>query len=424
MNKNEILSYIKTFAITCLILSIIVGLLIISANFSAKKPPTKKQITEFKTTQISMLIDSYKFQESQNPGNYEVNLKLGLAYETIGEYKLAESQYLVAINKAPYSVFEPTFQLATLYLKQGKLEKAIDMIAKVKEYANDSLIRSKAIFYAKAARAYCERENYELAKAYFLNALYYQNKTDTVNFNVKDELPQVYMNIVTVQLKANKKNRAINTLLSGISITDSPVLMYHLAKLYSSDNPEEALIWFEKTAKKNPYIINYSVYKKTLLALVSSSRAAGDLVYTNMYLEKYKKLNRFILYNILDANDLTVKVESGAYKALPFGIASSVNADISVQNNTEKTIHKLYLIIKVYDNNHLCETIVQRIATQAEPIKPGETSKNLHINAICKKHETKVMTKDIMLSVSAKKSIDIPPVFLENIYITKVGGLP
>lgn len=419
MNKKEILEYIGTLFLTLAIITVVVIVVVFFVHHKAKNPPTQKEIQEFKTNQINMLIDSYKYREKNEKNNYEVNLKLGLIYENTGKFKEAEQEYIKAVKKAPYLSLEPTFELATLYVGQGKLDKAVSLVASIREYPDKSIIKSKAIFYSKVAKAYYEIGNFEMAKVHYLNALYYQNKTKIKSFDVKKELPQVYISIANDLVKQGKKERAIGVLESGIKITNSELLMYKLGKLHIESNPEEALVYFDKVAKIDPYIIDFNVYKSLLNKLVASAKLQNDEILITLYTEKYKRICRYMDNNIVKNNDFEIEVVKSKYEKYPLNLGNSIDVAFKIKNNTSRKVSRLFVQAKIYDNEKLIKTVDKRIATLNNPILPGKTSQQMHVKMNYEDLKTHVLTNDVMVIVSVNKNERIPSTFIAEIVIPK-----
>ncbi len=404
MSKRELASYFRTFFMTLLLITLAVAIIAWVTKNNAEKIPTPEKIKEFKESQIEILIEKYKYQEKINTKNYIINVKLGLIFESQGKFKEAEKEYKKAIDKAPYMIFEPTFLLADLYTKERKFNEALYLINNIKEYADPSLITSKAVFYSKIADQLYKNKLYEESIRQYLNSLYYEEKTTYKKTNVINELPKAYSALADEYIKAGKIPKAMFILAEGIRVTDSPDLMYRLGVIGQNADPENSLQLFEEVARIDPTIINYDVYKQVLLKLINKPETVADPTLTKFYTQKLKLITRFAENNIIYPNDFQLEVLSKSCHTDPFKIRSVGDFEFAIRNNSSTDVSKLYVQIKIYNNYKQMQTIERRIATPSSPLRKGRSTEKIRMKVAFFNKDEFITSPDIKVVVSVKRN--------------------
>ncbi len=389
---------------TLLLITLTVVTIVWITKNSTENIPTKEEIKEFKQSQIELLIDEYKYQEKLNNRNYILNIKLGLIYENLGRLTEAEKEYKKAVDKAPHGVFEPTFLLADLYTKLGRFNEALMLVGKIKEYPDSQLISSKAIFYSKIAEEMYEKKMYTDSIRQFLNSLYYQEKTTYKKTDVIKELPKVYIALADEYIREGKISRAMFVLAEGIRVTSSEELMYKLGVIGLNDDPENSLELFEEVAKKDPTLIDYKLYQQLLVNLIKKSEQNQNPILTKSYAQKLKLISRFADNNIVAPEDFKLEVLNVSYNKDIFRLREYADFSFVIRNNSSADVSKLYVQIKVYNNNKLIQTVEKRIATTYNLLRKGRATQDIRMKVRFSNKDEFIISPEVRVEVSIKRN--------------------
>ncbi len=404
MNKRELLSYLQTFFITLLIVTLVIVMTVWVTKNNSEKIPTPSEIKEQKDAQIHILIEQYKYHEKLQNKNYIINIKLGLLYETQGELKQAENEYKKSLNKVPYGIYEPHFMLADLYSKQNKFNNALALIDNIKEYPDASLINSKAMFYSKIANRLYEEKLYNESIRQYLNSLYYQEKTTTKKTDVLNELPKVYLALADKYIAEKKLAKAMLALEEGIRITSSPELMYKLAAIGMNEDPETSLELLEEVARIDPTIIDYNLYKQVLTNLIKKSEKSRDYLLAKSYYQKYKLVSKFAENNIIAPDDFKLEVLNSKYHSYPLKLREYIDFSFVIRNNSPTDATKLYAQIKIFNNNELIQVAEKRIATPYNILRKGRTTPEIKIKTRFIDKDNFIVTPDVKVVIAIKRN--------------------
>ncbi len=423
MNKGKIVSYIRTAFITLIIMLISVLGVVIDARNKARIIPVNKTYKEYEKEQIIYLIDKYKYEAKTND-SYMLCIKLGLLYENIQEYDLAEVQYKKAIARAPYRVFEPIFMLCELYVKRGEPDKAIQLIDNVKDYPDNKLIKEKAILYKKIAEEYLKQKSYEKAIRTYKNSIFYIKKIELANdkpiTQINKGLTQAYIGLSNLYMEQGKYNRALNTAIAGEKLTKSPLLLNHIATIAKDKNPEIAITAFDRLFKLDKNLINYENYASCIEKLMVMAMYSGDFYKEKRYKERLHILENFIDRSIMKKNDVIINFKNSKYKKFPLNMGEEVIVTYSISNNQVTTLNRLYMVIKVYSNGELKKEMSNKIIERTNVLKAGGRSSlhKLYINIPYK--EAFVTTDSVKIDIYLTKHEKINPIFVESILIPKI----
>lgn len=415
MNKESI-SYIKTFFITVLLITIVISAIVVMTKKHAENPPSQFEIESVKTTKIITAIDEYQFKEKFNKNNYRINLRLGLIYESLGKFDEAESEYQKAINKAPSKQLEPTLFLIELYIKENKLDNAQKLIDQIKESPKKSIIKAKSSKYKKLADAYLKNGQYQQAITQYKNSLYYLRKIRASNKSIEENLAKSYIGISNDYLKKSEYQKAVDVLKEGLDDVDSGIIKNHLALLYSETEPQTSLKWFESALYNTPSFINYDEYKNVLNALVKDAENEKNAEKTKAYNDKLSRLNKFIENSIINEGDFDIIDVKASFKKYPIINDCCLNLSFRVKNNSKNTVHVLLSEIKIYNDTRLIKTIKQRIISPSSPIGEGKLTKpvNIKVNYLCSPNNENLNIKIYIKKIPKIKSTLLAEIILQD----------
>ena len=166
----------------------------------------------------------------------------GLTYCNIGEFLIEKGFYSLALEnfeKAEKYIDHPDLpeKLAYLYLKRGKVEKAISKLIKAISYQKDE--KSMVPLYVDLGKIYLQVRNHELAEVSFANAL----KINSEHVNARYGLAIAYLN-------QNKRDEGLRELEKVIELApESQEAQYariNIQKFTESEEKKELKELIEK----------------------------------------------------------------------------------------------------------------------------------------------------------------------------------
>lgn len=405
--------------ITLLFVVAVVILLVIISKENIMRYGLKKDFSNYKFEQINLLIDQYRYKELRNPKNYGVNIELGILFESIGKLKEAENEYINAINKAGYNVFEPRFMLADLYIKQSRLNEALLLIDPIKEYPNQNLILSKARFYEKLAKAYYQKNNYATAIELYRKAFYYRSRVKKKLDDITQDVSKTF--IARAEELKNDPYRQEEILLEGIKLVDTPQLLYKLAMFYKNKKPKKTLDILSNIQRIDPTVINYDEYYNLLDSLKSQAQIEDNSLETLVYTEKLKKLQRFLDYNITFPSEFYVEPVIYRFHRsnFKFKFNNYIYVTYNVINKTPREIPRLFAYIEVFNNNKLIYKATKRVVTRGTPLSPGQKVIDLKLKVNFLEEDEFVKTDDISVFIYLTKNKKVKGPLFRTISIFK-----
>ena len=164
LSKEELSSYINTFAITFFIVTVIVGIIMgitwVMIPNSIKNPKIAKTTDELDYYLIDFLIEKNQYLLSKYPKNYGYNIRLGTLYAIKKDYINSERELLIAVEKSPYMAYRARYKLATLYIKMNKLAEAQKLMDEITDKPDKKLIKNKGLIYKEIGNKLFEQEYY------------------------------------------------------------------------------------------------------------------------------------------------------------------------------------------------------------------------------------------------------------------------
>ena len=254
MNKKSILEYIRTIIIgliTSLFLAgVATGCSKVIAEHHAKM--LAKMVNNARDNEMIVhLIDVYKEKAKEDPGDYNINVRLGNLYELIFNYAEAEKQYNNAIGKAPYGVYSPYFGLASVYVKEKKYQKAHNIVKKLENKDYKPLLVAKGDFYMTLGDALWQESEIKDALRQYKLAFFYYKKVDSKKKEIAiDGIVDCYDKMANDDYKKHQYKKAVEHLETSLLYRENPFVYYKLAILYKDFDPIQANKYIEKTLQK------------------------------------------------------------------------------------------------------------------------------------------------------------------------------
>lgn len=389
MNRKTILEYTRTVSITILVtlISVVLFSFIIKQQVYNEQTVKKTEDETIDYYLIDIMIGKNQYLEKQNPNNYRINLKLGTLYKIKKDYKNAEAQYLLAIEKAPYAEYQPDYQLALLYLSLNLLDQAQETMDKIEDKPDIKLIKYKADIYNRLGDIYYNQMDYDNACCkYQKSLLYYKIIRSKKNIKlVEGNLASAYIYLAEDKLNQNRPDEAVNCLLLAKNLVNAPILKYKLAILSIPTNPNLSYTYFNEVFKEAPEIINYDVYYKFLNQLAKETEENGDTTLAELYRYKITLLKDYFKTNIVSVNDVSIQDLSGKIYRSRWLRKYNIKVKFKLINTSKKDIDNLWVHIIFKDGQQVIDSYSKQVADAQEIIKVGQSSPIVNLTTSNKK---------------------------------------
>lgn len=419
MNKDETISYIKTFFGTILVTFFVVMTFLGIIQYQVYHDKPQQADSDFEDIYlVGIMIDKNKYLERQHPDDYMINLKLGTLYELQKKYLEAETEYKTAITKSPYAEYKPKYKLALLYTSQGRLEEAEEIMDATREEPDKKLIKYKAQIYSKIGDKYYEKSDYENAADKYEEALFYYNIIKSKESSLMTgNMASAYVYLAEQKIKEMRINDAISYLKTADETIDAPIIKYKLALLLTKTAPDEAFTYFEKVFKTAPELINHDEYKNFLSYLSAEATKEGDLGKAALYEYKARKVDDYFNQNILSVDDISVGEAEGRIKLNKWTKKYNVGFKVTFKNTSREDINSLFLDVLFKDGLKTIDEYHEQIVTDESKLYAGNESPFIIIKTSFKKTKADVHPKKINVEVYVSKTDKSCKLLLKTITI-------
>lgn len=372
MKNFSYVEYVKTSLITLLLLIFIAGGIVLHAKIHAGEIITYNE-TALQNDMLGYLLTKYKHQEKITPQNAVINFKLGQLYEMLGSYAQAEQEYKQALSKKKGHYQQASFKLAGVYLLKKQYDKAEEIMAGIEDSSKYSIFVEKGRFYKSYGDALFNDENFKSAIEKYNKALYYLKRVNSAYQKETEEARcDAYVVLADKYVEKGQNAQAIELLENANKHCNSPVVMYKLGLLFLNNAPEYSVELFEKVLKKNPSIINFSIYKKLLFALKVNYAYSGDLINSKLYDAKLIRLRSYMQRNVLNSDEIAFAGYKFDVKNFPFRNEYDFIYSFDITNTTAQDIPKLFAIVEFYDSNgNKIYSYTENISPKAGGFKAG-----------------------------------------------------
>ncbi len=418
--KAIIFEYLKTFILTIITMSIVLLIVFAFAQHSAYNNIINSQVQddEIEYYLIGMLIDKNKYLEEKYPKNYKINLKLGILYEVAQNYSNSEQQYKMAMAKAPFDEFQPTYRLANLYIRLGKVNEAEELMAKIQERPNKALIKYKGEIYNKLGDYFYNNGDYKVAVEKYKEALFYYKilKSEEVK-NINNSMASAYVYLADEEVYNMKIQEAIETLKAAMSIVDAPILKYKLALLLTQKDPDLAYKYFEEVFKKEPSIINYDFYEQFLLHRADEAFVQGKKAESDLMQYRAKKFKEYYKNNILSVDDVSIEYCEGNIIYNKWNKKYTVNLQMQLKNTSSRNLNSLFVQIIFKDEARQITDYFEQIVDKNSVLKAGSFSPIINIQTSKREFNREDKRKTITAEVYVSKLSNSYKLYLTTIPI-------
>lgn len=419
MIRKYLLGYFKTFFLTliavCIIVILSVGIMFVQViaeeNFSNNL--SDENLSQYA---ISRMIGKCQELEQKNPDNYKINLKLGKLYELENDLVDSEAQYSIAVKKAPFNAFLPSYRLALVYIKLGKIEQAQALMDNFGEKPYRKLIRYKADVYCKIGDNYYQKGDYEDASLKYQKSLaYYKVLNRPVKIKeLKGNIASSYVYIANQKVKEMKIDDAIAYLNLAKAIINAPLINYNLGLLYFGSNPQKAYDYFQDVFKQEPNLINYDDYYKLLSMLSAKAEIQGNFDEAQLYEFKLRKIKKYYNENLLSVSDIGLRdleCKVDTYKL--FNIYK-LNVNMILKNTSNFNINSLYMYFVFKNKDEIIDKVDRQIINDRTPLTMNSDT---DINITTKTKSLMMMPEKITLEIFVSKTATSYKLLLKTITI-------
>lgn len=405
---ESLLEYLKTILITVIfvVIFVIASLVIVQYQVYENQANQKPEDEEIDYQLINVLIDKNKYLGQQYPNDYTIDMKLGTLYEINKQYKDSETEFQIAISKAPYFEYKPKYKLALLYLKENKLDKAQALMDNIPEQPDKKLIKYKADIFQKLGDKYYNIGDYEDAIDKYKKALVYWDivKAKKEINDTNNSLASAYVYLADSYVARMRPDDAVSSLEMALSLIKAPIIEYKLGLLIEGKNPQLANQYFEDVFKTAPEIINYDDYYNLLSLLADDAMSQGDEAKADLYQYRMKKIKDFYKTNVLSITDLKFVDPNGLIKNNWFG-DSFVYLECRLKNISKQDFSSLFMQIVFKEGNEIVGDYTQQVVDSKSPLNAGSYTPIISINIKDKQpkkdNQPRVITAEVYVSKSA-----------------------
>lgn len=385
LNKEEINSYLRTFAITFLAVAIIVGLIMgitwITIPNSVKHPKISKSTDEIDYYLIDFLIEKNQYLLLRYPKNYGYNIRLGTLYAIKRDYENAERELQTAVDKSPYMAYRARYKLATLYIKMNKLKEAQQLMDDITDKPDKKLIKNKGIIYKEIGNKLFEAKLYPQAASKYEKAIFYLKRCDKKELeDTKIKLADCYEAMADIFVEKGVIEEGVYYLEKADELNDKAQINYKLALLYIDNNPQKAFNLLEDVRKKAPEILNYYMYYNLLMEISESAGALGDKAEQDLFAMKAKRFENYVFSTILYKNDVIVDISDINVVYNKPNKTLDVDIKFNLRNNSPFNIKNLTAELIFKEKNHKIRTSLKQIFAYENIFPMGEQTSTIRIS--------------------------------------------
>lgn len=355
---KEKIEYINVFFTTFLVVATIVASIMMFTWFKIpsylKHPKVYKTIEELDYYLLDFLIEKNQYLLLKFPKNYGYNIRLGTLYSAKKDYDNAEKQFLIAVNKSPYTAFNARYQLATLYIKLNRLEEAQELMDSVTDRADKKLIKRKGEIYYQIGNRLYEQNMFMIAATKYEKAIFYFKRCNKKKLHYAQiALSNAYEKIGDLYVERESLEDAIDYLKKADKLDERAIIDYKLALLYIESEPLTAAKYLDYVLKEDPELLDYYMYYDLLMKISESAGELGDTATKDLYEMKAKKFRDFAQNSLIYPNDLLIDILDVNCDVLPETKSLQVNLKFLLRNNSPFNINNLTVELRFLENKEL-----------------------------------------------------------------------
>ena len=385
-DKN--VDYWKTFFIT---LSIVLTFGVLNIfymihnvfNYDATKERRNIDAT-FESYLVDVLIDTNNEYAKLYPKSYAVNMRLGILYSYKKDFENAERQFKNSIEKAEGYDYSPSYQLAKLYVKMGKLQEAQEVMDAIGEKPNKRIIKFKGSIYASLGDAYYQDGYFALAVMKYEKALSYfdvisgaKNKKE-----IKEKIIKSSVSLADKYVDIGKIDEAIMALEKAYAMDPEKIIVnYKLGLLYIDNNPYKAYQLLSYVHKNDPQKMNYDAYLELINKLADIELEKNNFTESELYRKRAIQYQKFVKNNLLYNKDLFVDVMKMDVNLDLAAQEYLLNLQFRLQNNSSLDIDNLYVRAVFKDGDTVIKAYTQQIFDKTRVFEAGAITPPIVLSA-------------------------------------------
>lgn len=409
MNKSSASEYFKTFFITMLAsAAFVIGIFLFLQHQLYEAPPEKPIKAEsIDYSLINVLLAKNKTLAMEYPENYSFNLKLGILYEIKKDYKNAEFQYKLAVEKTPYYECKPQYKLACLYILLNRLDEAQALMDNLGERPDPKVIRYKADIFNRLGDKYYGQGDYENAAYKYEKSLFYYKiiKSTSEIKLLKGNLASAYLYLAEEEVHNLQIDDAIVDLKLANALINAPIIKYKLALLLVKNEPGLAYKYFDQVFNKAPELMHYEAYYSFLAYLAKEAQDQGNTTQAELFRYKAKRVKDYFKVNIITVDDIAIKDPNGMITTNFMKTKYKVKLDFVLENKTKNIMNSLFLQIDFKDmKGNLIDTYVQQIFDIKSFLEAGKDSPLINIQTSFVKTKEDRFPKKIVADLYVAKN--------------------
>ncbi|MBR1908762.1 hypothetical protein IJ818_07490 [bacterium] len=385
LSKEELSSYINTFAITFFIVTVIVGIIMgitwVMIPNSIKNPKIAKTTDELDYYLIDFLIEKNQYLLSKYPKNYGYNIRLGTLYAIKKDYINSERELLIAVEKSPYMAYRARYKLATLYIKMNKLAEAQKLMDEITDKPDKKLIKNKGLIYKEIGNKLFEQEYYPQAASKYEKAIFYLKRCDKKELeDTKIKLSDCYEAIADVFVEKGMIEEGTYYLEKADALNDKPQINYKLALLYMDTDPNKSFELLEVVRKEAPEMLDYYMYYNLLMEISESAAELGDKAAKDLYAMKAKRFQDYVSSTILYKNDVIVNISDINVSYNKQNKELDVDVKFQLRNNSPFNIKNLTAQLVFKEKGHKIRTFNKQIFAYENIFPIGEQTSTIRLS--------------------------------------------
>lgn len=385
ISKEELNSYLRTFAITFFVVTVIVGLIMgitwLTIPNSVKHPKIAKSTEELDYYLIDFLIEKNLYLLSKYPKNYGYNIRLGTLYAIKRDYQNAERELLVAVEKSPYMAYRARYKLASLYIKMNKLKEAQQLMDDITDKPDKKLIKNKGIIYKEIGNKLFDAKLYPQAASKYEKAIFYLKRCDKKEEDdTKIRLANCYESMADIFVEKGIIEDGVYYLEKADELNDKAQINYKLALLYLDSNPKKSFELLEVVRKKAPEMLNYYMYYNLLMEMSESAEALGDIAEKDLFEMKAKRFEEYVSSSILYKNDVLVDISDIDVVYNKTNKTLDVDVKFNLRNNSPFNIKNLTVVLIFKEKNHKIRTSAKQIFAYENIFPMGEQTSTIRLS--------------------------------------------
>ena len=293
---------------------VVVGSLLTSYKHVEKKLKKSSKYNErIEYYMVGLMIEQTKYFQNINPGDYNIDARLGYLYMIYKDYPKSESSYKIAIQKAPNNVYEPYFGLTNVYIRQQKYDDAEKFLKSISDKPNQKSIKFKAEIYDRLGKAYYKDGYFYRSAVSYEKSIYYYKKLKKppkkIISSLKEKTAVSYMNLADLYLEAGKYGATVKYLTKAEDyMPNSLAIKYKKALALVDSDPEYAEELMYQVFQKDPEHTNFYVYYDLLKRLVTIKYHDKKFAEAKLYKYRAEKITNFVQDNIIYKDELAFDI--------------------------------------------------------------------------------------------------------------------